>query len=339
MTRRSPHFVLAPALRALWLFSVLALTALVALTAPMALAADTAAVRLTPVKVSERVYYFRGEAGMASAANKGFMSNAGFVITNDGVVVFDALGTPVLGAAMLKAIGSVTSQPVRRVIVSHYHADHVYGLQALKAGGAEIWAHENARQAVGSDEAQQRLAQRRKDLFPWVDDATRIVPADRWLSFRQGKRVAFELGGVRFQIIDASGAHSNDDLMLYVEDGRVLFAGDLYFTGRIPFVGNADSKQWLLALEQVSQVAPAIAIPGHGTASADTGRDLKLTRDYLLYLRKVMGEAVDNMTGFEDAYRQADWSAFKNYPAFDAANRLNAFGTYLLMERESLQKK
>ena len=329
--------LLIPTLSAALLKRLL-LPAMLALTPLAALAADTREIRLTPIKLTERVYYFRGDPGMASAANKGFMSNAGFVITDGGVVVFDALGTPVLGAAMLKAIGSVTSQPVRRVIVSHYHADHVYGLQALRAAGAEIWAHENARQAVDSDEAQQRLAQRRKDLFPWVDDATRIVPADRWLSFKQGKRVAFELGGVRFQIIDASGAHSNDDLMLYVEDGRVLLAGDLYFTGRIPFVGNADSRQWLLALEQVSQVGPAIAIPGHGAASTDTGRDLTLTRDYLLYLRKVMGEAVDNMTGFEEAYRQADWSAFEKYPAFDAANRINAFGTYLLMERESLQK-
>ncbi len=305
----------------------------------MAIAADPSAIRLTPVKVTERVYYFRGEAGMASAANKGFMSNAGFIITNDGVVVFDALGTPALGEAMRAAIGAVTSQPVRRVIVSHYHADHVYGLQAFKAGGAEIWAHEKGRHAVSSDAALERLAQRRATLAPWVDDATRLVAADRWLSFKDGKRLDFELGGVRFRIMDVSGAHSDDDLMLFVEEGRVLFAGDLYFTGRIPFVGNADSRQWLVALDQITQAEPAIAIPGHGAAATDTGRDLALTRNYLLHLRRVMGDAVDNMTGFEDAYRQADWSAFEKYPAFEAANRLNAFGTYLLMERESLQKK
>ena len=78
---------------------------------------------------------------MASAANRGFMSNAGFVVTDDGVVVFDALGTPVLGRAMVDAIRKVTPLPIRRVIVSHYHADHVYGLQALKEAGAEIWAY------------------------------------------------------------------------------------------------------------------------------------------------------------------------------------------------------
>ena len=73
---------------------------------------------------------------MASAQNKGFMSNAGFVVTGDGVVVFDALGTPALGRAMLAAIRRITPQPVKRVIVSHYHADHFYGLAAFKDAGA-----------------------------------------------------------------------------------------------------------------------------------------------------------------------------------------------------------
>ena len=81
-------------------------------------------VELTPIQVAPQVYYFQGQAGMASAQNKGFMSNAGFVITRDGVVVFDALATPLLGQAMLTAIARVTAQPVRRVVVSHDHADH-----------------------------------------------------------------------------------------------------------------------------------------------------------------------------------------------------------------------
>src|SRR5947207_2971612 len=81
-------------------------------------------------RVSEHTYVFQGESGAASSANKGYMSNAGFVVTNDGVVVFDALGTPALGHAMAQAIARVTKQTIKRVVVSHYHADHFYGLQA-----------------------------------------------------------------------------------------------------------------------------------------------------------------------------------------------------------------
>lgn len=294
---------------------------------------------LKPIQVSPHVYYFGGESGMASAANKGFMSNAGFVVTQDGVVAFDSLGSPALGEAMLRAIATVTDQPVKRVIVSHYHADHIYGLQAFQQAGAEIWAHTNGQGYLNSDIAQERLTQRRTELAPWVNEQTRLVPADRWLAFKDGKSIPFTMGGLHFQIIDVSGAHSDEDIMLYVQEDKVLFAGDLYFTGRIPFVGDADSKAWLAALDSMLDVNPTLVIPGHGASSTHTREDMALTRNYLEYLRKEMGAAVADMIGFEEVFAATDWSQFESYPAFNDANRINAYGQYLRMERESLEAK
>ncbi|GAC1420123.1 MAG: MBL fold metallo-hydrolase [Burkholderiaceae bacterium] len=294
---------------------------------------------LKAVAVSPHVYYFQGEAGMAASENQGFMSNAGFVVTNDGVVVFDSLGTPVLGASMITAIRKVTPAPVKRVIVSHYHADHIYGLQAFQAIGAQIWAHQNGRAYLNSDIAVARLAERRVSLFPWVDEKTRLVPADLWLDFSKNKVIRFVMGGVRFQLIDVSGAHSDEDIMMFVENDSVLFAGDLYFTGRIPFVGNANSRVWLRALDHMLEVKPKIVIPGHGAMSTNPASDLRLTRAYLTFLRKSMGAAVSDMTSFDEAYAKVDWSAFSSYPAFAQANRLNAYETYILMEHESLETK
>jgi glyoxylase-like metal-dependent hydrolase (beta-lactamase superfamily II) len=323
----------APLKRRRWLFS-LAVAALV-------FAADTASAQmaLTPVKISPHVYYFHGHTGMADPVNQGFMSNAGFVVTPDGVVVFDALGTPPLGEAMVRAIQTVTAQPIRRVIVSHYHADHFYGLQAFKAAGAEVWAHENGRQYLLSDVAPSRLAQRKLDLKPWVDEKTRLVPADRWLHFDAGKPIRFVLGGVHFRVIDMSGAHSPEDIMLAVDEDKMLFAGDLFFTGRIPYVGEADSKVWLGALDDMLKIAPEVVVPGHGEMSRAPLKDLQLTRSYLLFLRRAMGDAVADMVPFEDVYQKTDWKQFASYPAFAEANRINAYQTYLLMERESLQAK
>lgn len=301
-------------------------------------ASATADIELTPIKVSEHVYYFRGAAGVASAANQGFMSNAGFVVTNDGVVVYDALATPVLGQAMINAIRTITKQPIRKVIIGHYHADHIYGLQAFKKIGAELIGHENGREYLSSDIARQRLEQRKAELFPWVDDKTVVVAADKWLSFKDKKSIAFSLGGMRFQIIDSSGAHSSEDILLFVENDKVLFAGDIYFSGRIPFVGNADSRVWLQTLDRLLDVKPLVVIPGHGSASRKTVEDMQLTKIYLLYLREKMGAAVQELQGFEEAYQQTDWSQFENLPAFEQANRLNAFGTYILMENEALKK-
>jgi len=287
---------------------------------------------LVPRQVSPHGWFFAGEAGMASVANKGFMSNAGFVVTDDGVVVFDALGTPALGRAMIAAIARVTGQPVRRVIVSHYHADHFYGLQAFKAVGAEIWAHRKAKQYLASAQAGERLAQRRTDLFPWVDDTTRIVPPDLWLD----GDTSFRMGGLTFDVIYSGGAHSPEDLLLYVREDRLLFAGDLLFAGRIPYVGNADSAGWLRAMDKLIALKPAVVVPGHGPPSRDVASDLTLTRDYLAYLRATMGRAVQELEPFDDAYAKTDWSRFRDLPAFEPANRINAYGTYLLLEQETL---
>jgi len=290
---------------------------------------------LTPSRISAHGWFFEGRPGMASAANRGFMSNAGFVVTDAGVVVFDALGTRVLGRAMVAAIRSVTTQPIRRVIVSHYHADHVYGLQPLQAAGAEIWAHRKGEAYFTSGVAEARLAQRRADLFPWVDDRTRVVPPDLWLD----GDVDFSLGGLTFRLVYSGGGHSPEDLMMYVVEDRLLFAGDLVFSGRVPFVGNGDSRGWLQATSRMLDLSPAVVVPGHGPASHDVARDLTLTRDYLGYLREMMGRAVDDLTPFDEAYAKTDWSRNAGLPAFDAANRINAWETYLRMEQESLDRR
>jgi glyoxylase-like metal-dependent hydrolase (beta-lactamase superfamily II) len=78
-------------------------------------------------RVSAHAYYVRGMPGIATD-NEGFVSNAGFVVTKEGVVVFDSLGTPSLAWALRQKIREITDQPVVKVVVSHYHADHVYDL-------------------------------------------------------------------------------------------------------------------------------------------------------------------------------------------------------------------
>jgi glyoxylase-like metal-dependent hydrolase (beta-lactamase superfamily II) len=290
-------------------------------------------VRVTPIQVTPRIYYVQGQPGIASSANEGFNSNAGFVITDEGVVVVDALGTPALGDALLKAIRAVTSKPVRRVIITHYHADHFYGLGPLKAAGAEVWAHRAAQEYLAG-EAEQRLEQRARDLFPWVDPSMKIVRADRWLD----ADTSFVMGGVRFDIHHLGPAHSPEDLIVVVPSEGVVFTGDILFAGRIPFVGQADSRRWLERIERLLQMKPRILVTGHGEMSRDPTRDLALTRDYLLHLREVMGKAVQDFVPFEEAYAAADWTRFTKIPAFDAANRINAYGTYLLMERELLAR-
>jgi glyoxylase-like metal-dependent hydrolase (beta-lactamase superfamily II) len=288
---------------------------------------------VTPLKVGAHSYYLLGEAGMASSANEGFMSNAGFVVTHTGVVVFDTLGTAVLGQKLVDAIRTVTDKPIKRVIVSHYHADHIYGLQVFRDMGVEIWAHTLGQEYFRSDAAAKLMEQRRVDLFPWVDEKSRLVAADKWITADE----SFEMGGMHFQLRHVGPAHAPDDMVMFVQEDSVLYAGDLIFIGRVPFVGDADSRSWLVAIDKVIGFKPKFMITGHGEASSEPIKDLELTRDYLLYLRKVMGKAVEEFVPFAEAYAKTDWSAYSHLPAFDEGNRGNAYNTYLLMEKESMK--
>jgi glyoxylase-like metal-dependent hydrolase (beta-lactamase superfamily II) len=284
---------------------------------------------LTLQPVAPNIWFVQGEAALGTPENRNFISNAGVIVTPAGVVVVDALGSPAVAADLLEAIRSITPLPVRYVILTHYHADHIYGLQVFKDQGATVLAHEAGREYLQSDTAQLRLQATRESLAPWVDSKTRLVAADRWLRADE----VLELGGVRLQLRHVGPAHTPEDLTVFVEGARVLFAGDLAFRGRIPYVGQADSRGWIAALSRLIDAAPAAIVPGHGPLSTEALADLRLTRDYLQYLRDTMGRAAADMQPFDEAYAATDWRAFEHLPLFKAANRMNAYNTYLLMER------
>jgi glyoxylase-like metal-dependent hydrolase (beta-lactamase superfamily II) len=327
-----------------WLWPVLAALIPLAGAAPW-LPAHAQAVRefeavSVPMQVGQvapHSHYVLGQAGMVSRENQGFNSNAGFVVTSAGVVVFDALGTPALGQRFKALIRQTTRQPVTRVIVSHYHADHMYGLQAFIPShgqpGAEVWAHAAVRDYLATAAPAARLAERRQSLAPWVNASSRVVVPDRYL----GEDTSFKLGGLTFHVMHAGPAHTPEDLMMLVEEDGVLFVGDLMFSGRIPFVADADVSAWILAIERVLKFKPRIVVGGHGPASTDALADLALTRDYLVFLRDQVSAAFEDGLDFEAAYRRIDWSRFSPLPAFEAANRRNAYQAYLNVEQEALR--
>jgi glyoxylase-like metal-dependent hydrolase (beta-lactamase superfamily II) len=285
---------------------------------------------LKPIQVAPNTYFVKGLAEMGSSKNQNFISNAGFVITAKGVVVVDALGSPALAKKLISEIKKITPQKIVAVIVTHYHADHVYGLQEFKNVGAKIYAQGEGRSYISSETARQRLIASRTDFAPWVNASTHLISADAWID----QSFMLTVGGVEFKIRRVGPAHAPEDLIIYVPSERVLFAGDLVFRGRIPFVGNADSKGWLQALNEIESLNPSIVIPGHGAHSINPIQDIGFTREYLRYLRQSMAKSAIDMDPFEEAYQQADWSEYEGMPLFRAANRMNAYNVYLSIQAE-----
>ncbi len=293
---------------------------------------QSATVPMPVTQVGPHSWMVEGRLEDSSTENQGFMSNAGFVITDEGVVVFDALGTPALADSLLEAIRQRTDQPVKRVVISHYHADHFYGIPALRAAGAEVWAQDRAREYLSSDVARRRLTERKQSLGKWLGPTFDLPLPDRWITADE----SFEMGGLRFSLRHVGPGHSPEDLALLVEPDGVLYSGDTIYAGRVPFVGDADTRKWLSAIERLLTIPARVLVPGHGPASRQPPRDLQLTHDYLTFLRDQMRRAVANFVSFDDAYTQIDWQHFATMPTFDAANRNNAYNVYLQMEQEAL---
>lgn len=285
-------------------------------------------------QVGPHSYYVQGLTQLGSPKNQNFISNAGFVITPAGVVVVDALGSPRLAERLTQAIRGLTDKPVTHVILTHYHADHIYGLSHFKQLGAQVIAHGAAREYMQSETAQLRLEASRTELAPWIDARTRLVAADTWID----GATQLDVGGVVFEIDRVGPSHTPEDIAVYVPSEQLLFAGDLFFNGRLPFVGRANSSQWIQSLDRLLTYDARAVVPGHGAASTDPKKDIGSTRDYLRHLRETMGKAVEDFVPFDEAYTRADWSAFEAMPMFGPANRMNAYNTYLLIEEETLEK-
>ena len=297
----------------------------------LATAGEPATVDMTLKQVSEHVYFVEGVPGVATD-NQGFISNAGVIVTGAGVVIFDALGTPALGQLLLEKVRAITREPIVRVIVSHYHADHIYGLQVFADLDAEILVPAGAEKYLASDNAKERLEERRFTLDPWVNDDTRLVYPDRYLD----EGMQFRLGDVEFIVAVVGNAHSDGDLTLYVMPDRVLLSGDIIFEGRIPFVGDANTRHWAQVLERMETEQLVALIPGHGGVAENPNDAISLTRRYLSFLRNRMALAVEEFEPFDEAYDAIDWSDFEQLPAFAEANRRNAYQVYLSMETEML---
>lgn len=304
-------------------------TMVFALTVPTIHAQEPPPMQAT--QVSPTAWYVEGLSAAGSPANQNYISNAAFVVTPQGVVVIDALGSPALATRLLAQIAKVTPQPVTHVIVTHYHADHIYGLQTFKKAGVKIIAHRAALAYLNSDNARLRLEASRQELAPWVNADTLLAEADEWLD---GPR-DLVVGGVTFQIKPVGPSHTPEDLAIFLPQDKVLFAGDLVFRNRLPFVGQADSNHWIKALDELLAFDTRVIVPGHGPVSKDAVQDMKTTRAYLVHLRATMGQAAKNLDPFDEAYQAADWAQFDQLPMFRFINRMNAYNTYLLMEREA----
>jgi glyoxylase-like metal-dependent hydrolase (beta-lactamase superfamily II) len=188
--------------------------------------------------------------------------NTGFVIGKNGVLVIDSTFSPDDAKQILKNIRSVTQKPIRYLFNTHHHADHTFGNQVFSARVVAHRGCKNIMTKLLKGEWTQDSIQKWVEENPeWKEKLNNLKITLPDLVFDD--RLEIDLGNIKVNLIHVGG-HTKDSSIAHVSQSKVLFAGDIVFQGRYPFMRDGDSQKWLLALKGTRDLNFEILVPGHG---------------------------------------------------------------------------
>ncbi len=242
--------------------------------------------------------------------------NAGFVIGDDGVLVIDTFQDPRPARAMLAEIRKLTPLPIRFVVNTHYHLDHVNGNDVFAAAGATIVAHRNVRAWMRTENI--------KMLDPPVTPEKKARVESLTLpTVVHDSHIELYLGGRRINVRYYPG-HTGGDSVVSVPDAHVVFCGDMLWKDHIPNMIDASTKAWVESLDAMQKdYGPSTWVPGHGGVA--NGHDVLIFQKYLADLRDVVrlglvwksGDALVQalLPGLKSSYGK--WGFFSDYAGLD----------------------
>jgi glyoxylase-like metal-dependent hydrolase (beta-lactamase superfamily II) len=286
-------------------------------------------------RIGKATYMLFGNIAQVDEQNRGWNGNAGFIVTGEGVIVIDTLGTPKLGRRLLATIATVTDQPVRYVIITHNHPDHGYGAAAFQQlDGVSVIAHAGMLDYANSETLQRSVDYRRNILG---DDMQGFAPvaADILVNGERFDRQRIQLGDQVVDIYNTGSHHSYGDLVVHQVNDGILWISDLAFNQRTTYMGDGHSGQILEAQAWLLQHFDDIAlmVPGHGSPQTRPFPMVEQTRSYVERLREVMRDAVENGVTLLDATQQTDFDDWKDTRLYEENQRANAGFVYREMEQ------
>jgi len=273
------------------------------------------------VKVAEGVYAAIAKPGGLASGN------AGFVIGDGGVLIFDTFFTPVAIEELITEIQSLTKLPIKYAVNSHYHLDHTGGNQVLVERGVPIIAHDNVmiwqttknkRFLPAPEELQKRKADAAKQLSETPEDQQdkraqlerQIHRYDVMMSIKlTNPTKTFSSGTMRLKlgkrevILATLPGHTGGDVFAYVPDAKVVFTGDLGWSKTLPNLVDATVNDWIPTLDKMLAQHPAAKfVPGHGNVAQ--AEDIKAFRDYLDDLRSRVSKGIADGLSVDQAKQQ-----------------------------------
>lgn len=320
--RRGAALVVATALAA-------AALAAAGLRGPAAGAAETAAMAPLPVtELAPGVFAYQAPYALIAPPNRGAIANVGFVVGRDAVAVIDTGGSYAVGAALLAAIRARTDLPVRWVVNTHVHPDHLLGNGAFRAPGVTFVGHAKLARAL-SQRGAFYLEQSHRQLDPADAAATVIVPPDVAVA----DRMEIDLGGRTLLLEAHPTAHTDDDLTVLDAATGTWFLGDLLFVGHIPTL-DGSILGWIAEMDRLAGRDVARVVPGHGPLGLAWPEALAPERRYLTRLAEAVRSEIAAGRTMSEAAARVGLDEATAWALFDEFNRRNVIAAYHELEWE-----
>ncbi|MBC7453201.1 MAG: quinoprotein relay system zinc metallohydrolase 2 [Massilia sp.] len=304
----------------------------------MLLAAVTAGqVGATPLKVEQvapGVYVHFGQHKDFERDYDGDIANIGFVIGTDAVAVIDTGGSYAVGMALKEALRAITDLPIRYVINTHVHPDHVFGnaafidAQANPTSAPPLLIGHARLPAVMAMRGDAYLRNLKTALGPAAHNSTLIAP-DQTVQ----TTLTLDLGHRTLELTAWTSAHTQTDVTLFDASTGTLWTGDLLFIERTPAL-DGDVKGWLSAIDALEKMPSVITIPGHGPVTGDKSAALARQRQYLATLLRDVRSSIHRGDGMTATMATAAASEKARWHLFDVVNRRNVNLLYPILEWE-----
>lgn len=261
------------------------LAGLLAATAVAAVPGQSAPFAL--VEIAPGLLVYPGVHEDFSPTNRGGIANLAIIIGDDAVAVVDAGGSPAQARELLAAIRARTDRPIRHLLLTHHHPDHVMGAVVFHKAGARIWGHLRLPSALADRFPSYRAAMDR--LLGPASLGAEPVPVDEPVAVGQPR--VLDLGGRPLELRAWPTAHTDCDLTVFDHASRTLIAGDLLFLERLPVI-DGSLLGWLAVMDELARLPAARVVPGHGPPAASWPEALAPQRHYLEALAAAVRRAI-----------------------------------------------
>lgn len=267
------------------------------------------------LEIAPGVHAHKGHVALSSRENEGDISNAGFIVGREAVAVIDTGGSARVGARLHAAIRSVTDMPIRYVINTHMHPDHVLGNAAFEADKPAFVGHHKLARGL-SARAERYLAINKEAIGEEAFAGTTIVLPTMAIH----ERTTLDLGGREIVLEPQKTAHTDNDLTVRDSTTGTLFLGDLLFSEHIPTL-DGSILGWLAVLDSLTRTPAKRVVPGHGPHAMDWPDAAKSIRHYLEVITGEIRTMIKDDRTLSDATASVGlsekdaWKLFEDYHA------------------------